>query len=452
MNYIRSEWCLALLNSLENSQPAPPILAFLEAWTVFETGDPAKHPTAMYNLLNTERDMPGATNFNSVGVKNYVSFEQGIEANRLALTNGYYPTLVQLFQSNDPAMLVDPHALSLMYSELNIWCGGCNYGQNIYALYVTGNVEATDEFTGEEPAMNIEELAVSEFQPGKTEFGCGPFSVAVCAWGAQPGKAPTNSPGPLSAWAYNEYVKVNGDSGPGNTDGSSVANMRTFIKDTQTWNATSGPPYPLHFWELNTVNVANIQAALLAHYPVIVTVTEASVYDLDLLTCPYWWGASGSHIFTIVGVDSQGNFQVYDTANVERGDGNLQTPKTPLPWPRRYDPKRLQFTGYGAIIQLPWLPSIPSGDPLTWPQQTPPIDYTLQAAETVWNSVIPGLSFESGIAKMWYSDYQKGILHGPPLCPERPYTDLLGNKGVIQIFPGAEARWVNGVGTFHQYT
>jgi hypothetical protein len=33
-----------------------------------------------FNPLNTTQEMPGATNFNSVGVKNYTSFEQGVEA------------------------------------------------------------------------------------------------------------------------------------------------------------------------------------------------------------------------------------------------------------------------------------------------------------------------------------------------------------------------------------
>ena len=41
-----------------------------------------------FNPLNTTEDMPGATNFNSVGVKNYVSFEQGVAATAKTLNYG----------------------------------------------------------------------------------------------------------------------------------------------------------------------------------------------------------------------------------------------------------------------------------------------------------------------------------------------------------------------------
>ena len=215
---------------------------------------------------------------------------------------------------------------------------------------------------------------VSEFQPNRTEFACGPFAVATLAWGISP-----INPGPydvsaLSSWAYTEYTKVNGDAGPGNTNGSSIGDMEIFLRDTGSF-AQSGQPHVLHYWEFSP-SVNAIIAVLTAGYPVIITVTEDSVFNIDG-TSPYWWGPSGNHIFVIVGIDTSGNFLVYDSAAVEKGDGNLQTVKVPLPWPRTYQASKLNFPGYAAIVKMPWNPAIPSGNPLSWVvQQLTGVDYS----------------------------------------------------------------------------
>lgn len=215
---------------------------------------------------------------------------------------------------------------------------------------------------------------VSEFQPGKTEFACGPFAVAVLAYGI-----PSTNPKPydtssLISWAYSEYAKVNGDSGPGNTSGSTIGNMETYLHDTLSFSQ-NGQPHALHYWEF-TPSIEAIKAVLNAGYPVVITTTENSVFDTNN-TNPYWWGPSGNHIFVIVGVDSSDNFLVYDTAAVEKGDGNLQTPKTPLSWPRVYKASKLNFPGYAAIVKMPWNPAIPSGNPLTWAVPLQGVDYSV---------------------------------------------------------------------------
>ncbi len=48
----------------------------------------AEGSTATFNPLATTQEMPGATNFNSVGVKNYKSLEQGVEATAKTLNYG----------------------------------------------------------------------------------------------------------------------------------------------------------------------------------------------------------------------------------------------------------------------------------------------------------------------------------------------------------------------------
>lgn len=54
----------------------------LVSWMQAEGG------SAAFNPLNTTEDMPGATDYNWVGVKNYVSFDQGVEATVKTLTYG----------------------------------------------------------------------------------------------------------------------------------------------------------------------------------------------------------------------------------------------------------------------------------------------------------------------------------------------------------------------------
>lgn len=48
----------------------------------------AEGSNASFNPLATTQDMPGDTKFNSVGVRNYVSFEQGVQATAKTLNYG----------------------------------------------------------------------------------------------------------------------------------------------------------------------------------------------------------------------------------------------------------------------------------------------------------------------------------------------------------------------------
>jgi hypothetical protein len=62
----------------------------------------AEGTEAAFNPLATTRDHPGATDFNSVGVKNYPDYEAGMQENIEALHNGLYDNiLAALAQGND---------------------------------------------------------------------------------------------------------------------------------------------------------------------------------------------------------------------------------------------------------------------------------------------------------------------------------------------------------------
>lgn len=58
----------------------------------------------MWNPLNTTQGgYPGETNFNSVGVKNYVRRSDGIDANAHVIHNGYYPGVINRFLNGNDA-------------------------------------------------------------------------------------------------------------------------------------------------------------------------------------------------------------------------------------------------------------------------------------------------------------------------------------------------------------
>jgi len=86
---------------------------------------------ASWNPLATSYSMPGATKYNSHGVRNYVSLEQGLEASRrtLALSSHGYEAILSRLRSCSPSMTT---AEAIRDSD---WCRGCTEGQ-----YVTGVV------------------------------------------------------------------------------------------------------------------------------------------------------------------------------------------------------------------------------------------------------------------------------------------------------------------------
>lgn len=221
-------------------------------------------------------------------------------------------------------------------------------------------------------------VPVTEFQPGRSEFECGAFAVALNGRAENYNKPNTNSAANLISWAEDAYFDTTGSNGPSNTAGASIDNMHTMLKWTQDPHRYTGSG-PLHWWDISSIgpnstqsnDIGQIKAALEHGYPVIATVTEASVFDVDLGRNPYWWGPSGNHILTWVGIAPDGNLLAVDPANVIRGDGNLQTPKQVQSWPRKYDIKRIANL-WATIIQPSWLPPIPSANPLSWPPYTPP--------------------------------------------------------------------------------
>ena len=91
MDYTRETFAEAILTGL--GYPVTKLaVTDIMSWEAAEGG--AWNGGARYNPLNTTEPMSGATNFNSVGVKNYGSWEQGISATIKTLENGYYPDIL----------------------------------------------------------------------------------------------------------------------------------------------------------------------------------------------------------------------------------------------------------------------------------------------------------------------------------------------------------------------
>lgn len=96
MGKSEDEWVTALLKSL-NAPVTAANKKSLAQWIVRETPWP---PVASFNPMNTTYNMPGATNFNSVGVKNYANEQQGMQATVLTLQGGY-PRIVAALKSGN---------------------------------------------------------------------------------------------------------------------------------------------------------------------------------------------------------------------------------------------------------------------------------------------------------------------------------------------------------------
>lgn len=92
-------WAQDILNMLHDPASQQNLQA-LQAWHQAEGGN------ASYNPFNTTQGAPGASNYNSVGVKNYGSEDQGVQATVQTLQNGRYGNILQALASGNNARAV----------------------------------------------------------------------------------------------------------------------------------------------------------------------------------------------------------------------------------------------------------------------------------------------------------------------------------------------------------
>ena len=122
------EWAALLLPRI-GAPACPNNVVSVVAWAAQEG------TVAGWNPLATTYEMPGSTRFNSVGVRNYVSLDQGLDATVLTIEGGLvdhgYGAIVAELQRCAPPMAT---ARAIRASH---WCYGCAGGR-----YVTGMIRA----------------------------------------------------------------------------------------------------------------------------------------------------------------------------------------------------------------------------------------------------------------------------------------------------------------------
>lgn len=223
-------------------------------------------------------------------------------------------------------------------------------------MHVAGTrVEASPLVNGRGEVCEIAD--VSQFHPGKTEYACGFYSAGMTCFAGMPDQGPAGSALDINAWAEREYVLKYGSADAGMAWGVSVADEHALIAKALTAN-----PDHIHYRDLE-FNVAPlrisaaemIRKALRSGYPVVASVTETSVFDLDLGRGPYAWTPAGTHVFVITGFTAGGDLLVHDPANVV---GDLQGSNWPRPSPRRYAASALEIQ-WAIMARLPWLTAFP---------------------------------------------------------------------------------------------
>ncbi|MGZ3624431.1 MAG: C39 family peptidase [Ktedonobacteraceae bacterium] len=282
----------------------------------------------------------------------------------------------------------------------------------------------------------------SQFEPDESEFECGEFAVAIVKFAGSPGKGATGTQEKIDQIADAFYTRYVGPDVAGDTQGTSIDVMHKMIKDCgleyndlPEMNSTSQ----------QSSDIAHMKATLAQGYPLIATIIEASVVDLDLGKNPYSWGPSGTHIIVYTGIARDGNVLVRDAANII---GPLQVNNTVQPGPRRYDIHKIA-TQWATMVWLPWLPHIPAGFDPTTGVINPPFGGNMnieQSAKDCWESTVPIFAgapppYNTEIALAWQQLYSLGKKPGPPISLEYNSVAWDGKPIRVQEFANTRCEW-----------
>lgn len=186
-----------------------------------------------------------------------------------------------------------------------------------------------------------------QFQPGKSAYECGFFAVMMARSMNELGKPPTLSPGEIVAKAEDAYARYDGSNASWNMDGMSLQQLYDLLHEVG-----------LHYQGL-PLDTGLIKGWLQAGYPVIVSVAETSVHDVELGRNPYPWTPAGNHVIILTGLEGN-NYLVRDSANIE-------PPNTLRPGPRVYSPDLLYVSA--TVVVPPWKSRPTSVNPPT-PERT----------------------------------------------------------------------------------
>ena len=117
-NYTPVTWAVAILKGIGAPVTSGNVQA-MTAWAQKEGGN--WNNSASYNPINTTEPAPGATSINSVGVKAYTSWKQGIDSTIATLNNGYYPNILERLRTG-----TTPSQLA-MTPDMSTWGSGVGW-------------------------------------------------------------------------------------------------------------------------------------------------------------------------------------------------------------------------------------------------------------------------------------------------------------------------------------
>ena len=260
---------------------------------------------------------------------------------------------------------------------------------------------------------------VSQFETGESVNECGPFAVAMNKYAGK--DAPGGSPEDVDVLADRLWNKF-----PHSPEGIDVPTLFNMLDDAG-----------VHYRKIGSVegndHVENLTHETALHwlrqgYPLICTVNEKDVIDLDLGESPYPWlktepyfSDPPNHIFTLAGIADDGNVLVADPANANNAKG----------FPRRYRLDRLNFITLVAVILSVMFSN----------------DLCVAAFNSYFSSIgKPPPPRDTGIFTDWRSQWMNGNYKGCCLSAEYPVTLPNGDPGVAQNFAGGTCVWNNKTG------
>lgn len=129
MTYTRLQYCQMTLSQLGVNDSFSFPNYWLCAWSLFESQAPN---AALYNIFNTTLKAPDSSDYNSAGVQNYTSLEEGVSYFLSTLTSGSYQYIVNALKAD--SINAGDYLNSYVGAELSLWGTGVQHQQDIYNL------------------------------------------------------------------------------------------------------------------------------------------------------------------------------------------------------------------------------------------------------------------------------------------------------------------------------
>lgn len=183
-----------------------------------------------------------------------------------------------------------------------------------------------------------------QFLPGKTQLACGFFACAMALSMAPIGQQAKFTSQQITEMAEQWYAKYE-------------PNNWSFMSDQQTYDLLQEIKLD---YQVTSEDINIIERWVEAGYPVLVSLEETSVFDMELGHNPYTsWPPAGYHMILVTGVTGDGNVLCRDSANCT----DLHIPNTLRRGPRKYKASSMKIRRAIAVAP-PWYPRPIPKEPL----------------------------------------------------------------------------------------